>query len=121
VRIKKIDWLSQEALEAEVVVTDGEFEITCFAQPFNYQVGSELNDPILCYNVTNVLKLDREVYTIEKHGEYFAYSLAGKLVDKQLETVMVGKLLLELDNNILPGDINEGEFLSFSCQRLDII
>lgn len=103
------------------MVTDGEFEITCFAQPLNYQIGSELNDPILCYNVTNVVTLDREVYFIEKLGEYFAYGLSGKLVDKQLETVMVGKLLLELDSVLLPGDINEGDFLSFGCQRLDII
>jgi len=121
VRVKKIDWLSREALEAEVVVTDGEFEITCFAQPLNYQVGSELKDPICCYNVANVIKLDREFYTIKKLGEYFAYSLSGKLVDKQLEKVMVGELLLELDNNILPGDIKNGDFISFSCQRLDII
>lgn len=120
-RIEKIDWLSQEALEAEVVVSDGEFEVTCFAQPLIYQVGCELKEPILCYNATNVLKLDKEVFAIDKLGEYFAYSLSGKLVDKKLETVMVGKLLLELDNNILPGDINEGDFLSFSCQRLDII
>lgn len=120
-KIKKIVWLTQEALEAEVVVTDGEIEITCFAQPLNYQVGSELKEPIYCYNVTNVIRLDREVYAIEKLGEYFAYSLTGKLVDKQLEKVKVGELLIELDNNMLPGDIKDGDFISFSCQRLDII
>lgn len=121
-KIKNISWLSQEALEAEIIVTDGEFEINCFAQPLNYQLGSELNNPILCCNVTTVFKLDKEVYSIEKlDDEYYAYNLSGKLVDKKLEKVKVGKLILELDSIVLPGDIREGDFISFRCQRLDII
>ena len=121
-KIKNISWISQEALEAEVIVTDGEFEINCFAQPLNYQLDSELNNPILCYNVTTVLKPDKEVYSIEKlDDEYFAYNLSGKLIDKKLEKIMVGKLLLELESIELPGDINDGDFISFRCQRLDII
>lgn len=120
-KIKNISWLSQDALEAEVIVTDGEYEINCFAQPFYYQIGIELKFPLLCYNVTNVLKLDKEVFSIEKLSEYFAYHLSGKLVDKKLETVKVGELLLELDNIVIPGDIKEGDFISFRCQRLDII
>jgi hypothetical protein len=47
VKIKNINWLSQEALEAEVEVTDGKFEINCFAQPLNYQIGSKYR----CYQV----------------------------------------------------------------------
>lgn len=120
-KIIKIEWLSRESLEAEVVVTDGTFEVTCFAQPLNYQVGSELIEPIYCYNVTNIVKSDNNEYNIEKLAEYFAYNFTGKIVDKKNELVMVGELLLELDNNMLPGDIREGDFISFSCQRLDVM
>ena len=103
------------------MVTDGEFEITCFAQPLYHQEGSVLKAPIYCYNATHVIKLDKEIFSIEKRGEYFAYNLSGKLVDQRLGIVMIGKLLLELDNNILPGDMKEGNYISFSCQRLDLI
>lgn len=119
-KIKKINWISQEALEAEVVVTDGELEIMCFAQPLNYLEESELIEPIYCLNVSNLVKVEKSEYSIEKLDDYFAYRLIGKLIDKQYEKVKLGELLLELDNNVLPGDINEGDFISFCCQRLDI-
>jgi len=67
-------------------------------------------------------KSDKEVYSIEKlDDEYFAYNLSGKLIDKKLEKIMIGKLLLELESIELPGDISDGDFISFRCQRLDII
>ncbi|MGE7090726.1 hypothetical protein ACQKII_04570 [Lysinibacillus sp. NPDC048646] len=119
-KIKKINWISQEALEAEVVVTDGKFEIMCFAQPLNYLKESELIGPIYCLNVSNLMIAERKEYSIEKLDDHFAYRFIGKLIDKDYEKVKLGKLLLELDNNLLPGDINEGDFISFCCQRLDI-
>lgn len=120
-KITKIEWLSQEALEAEVAVTDGTFEVICFAHPLHYQVGSELIEPIYCYDTTNVVKSVDNEYNIEKLAEYFAYHITGKLVDKQNGLVMVGQVLLEVDSNMLPGDIREEDFISFSCKRLDVI
>ncbi|TKI53417.1 hypothetical protein FC756_24035 [Lysinibacillus mangiferihumi] len=119
-KIKKIHWISQESLEAEVVVTDGEFEIICFAQPLNYLEESNLIESIYCFNVSDLVKAEKSEYSIEKLDNYFAYRLIGKLIDKQNEQVKLGELLLELENNLLPGDINEGDFVSFCCQRLDI-
>ncbi|WP_026683878.1 hypothetical protein [Heyndrickxia coagulans] len=115
--IKNIEWISKEALEAEVIVTDGETEIRCFAQPLNYAEGCVLKNPIYCFNVSDIIKAKRPKYTIERLDEYFSYRFTGKLVNKA--KVIVGKFLLELDNKI-PGDINEGDFISFLCQRLDI-
>ncbi|WP_342472628.1 hypothetical protein MHH70_04080 [Metasolibacillus sp. FSL H7-0170] len=119
-KIKKINWISQEALEAEVIVTDGEFEIMCFAQPLNYLEESELIEPIYCLNVSNLVRAEKAEYSIEKLDDPFAYRVIGKLIDKNYEKVKLGELLLELENNLLPGDINEGDFISFCCQRLDI-
>ncbi|EIT84011.1 hypothetical protein A374_18299 [Fictibacillus macauensis ZFHKF-1] len=81
---------------------------------------SELIEPIYCLNVSNLVKAEKSEYFIGKLDDYFAYRLIGKLIDKQYEKVKLGELLLELDNNLLPGDINEGDFISFCCQRLDI-
>jgi len=116
-KIKNIEWISKEALEAEVIVTDGETEIRCFAQPLNYTEGYVLKNPIYCLNVSDLMKAEKPKYTIEKLDEYFSYRFTGKLVHK--EKVLVGKFILELDNEI-PGDINDGDFITFLCQRLDI-
>nr|WP_223251658.1 hypothetical protein [Bacillus sp. LLTC93] len=118
-KIKKINWISQEASEAEVIVTDGELEIMCFAQPLNYLEESELLEPIYCLNVSDLVKVEMTEYRIEKLDDNFSYRFIGQLIDKHDEKVKIGELLLELDNN-LPGDIAEGDFISFSCQRLDI-
>lgn len=119
-KIKKIDWLSREALEAEVVVTDGESEIICFAHPLNYKVDSDLEEPIYCFDVVDLVKSDEEVHMIEKLDGHFEYRFTGQLIDKQLETVEVGQFLLELDAN-WPGDIKNGDFVSFVSKRLDIM
>ncbi|MEC1262367.1 hypothetical protein P9D34_18475 [Bacillus swezeyi] len=119
-KIKRINWLSREALEAEVVVTDAESEITCFAHPLNYKEDSELKDPIYCHDVTDLVKAEKEVHLIEKLDGHFEYSFTGELVDKQLELVKIGQFLLELDTD-WPGDIEDGDFVSFISKRLDII
>lgn len=118
-KIKKINWISQEVSEAEVIVTDGELEIMCFAQPLNYLEENELLEPIYCLDVSDLVKAELSEYRIEKLDDNFSYSFLGQLIDKRDEKVKVGGLLLELDYNI-PGDINEGDFISFNCQRLDI-
>ncbi|MCM2989390.1 hypothetical protein M3580_09110 [Bacillus safensis] len=119
-KVKRVNWISQEALEAEVVVSDGEFDIICFAQPFHQLEESELIQTIYCLNVSNVVKVEKRDYHIEKSVGDFSYSLIGKLIDKHGEKVKIGKLLLELDNNLIPEDIKEGDFISFCCGRLDI-
>ncbi|AKQ72683.1 MULTISPECIES: hypothetical protein [Bacillus] len=119
-KIKKIDWLSKEALEAEVVVTDGESEIICFAHPLNYKIDSNLEGPIYCFDVAELVKVDKKSFIIEKLDGHFEYRFTGQLIDKQLETVKVGQFLLELDTD-WPGDIKDGDFVSFISKRLDIM
>jgi len=120
VRICKIDRIDKEALEAEVIVSDGTFEVLCFAHPLTYEEGSELNGPIRCLDATNIVKSDKNEYTVEKSADYFSYVLTGKLVDKINGLVMVGGLMFEVDKDMLPGDIKEGEYISFYCDRLDL-
>lgn len=120
-KIKKIDWLSFEALEAEVIVTDGEFELVCFSHPFNYQLESNLKEPIYSFDANNIVKSDRQVYTLKKLDDNFSYHVTGKLVDIEKGKVMLGNLSIELDDDILPGDIKENDFISFSSPRFDII
>src|SRR5699024_481657 len=120
-KVKRIDWLSPEASEAEIVITDGEFDLTCFSQPFKYQLGSILNEPIYSFDVSAIAKSNKNIYKAEKLDDNFAYRLTGKLLDKQKGKVIIGNFIIELDNEVLPGDIEENDFIIFSSSRLDII
>ncbi|WP_226528736.1 hypothetical protein [Metabacillus niabensis] len=120
-KITKIEWLSGEILEAEVEVTDGEHFVKCFAHPLQKDEGSELKDPIYCYDVTQIIKAEENKYEVVKLGNNFNYLLTGQLIDKNNEIVKLGEFLFELDSSLIPGDINEGDYISFNCERLDII
>lgn len=119
-QIINIIWLSQEALEAEVIVSDGAHNIMCFSQPFQCEIGDELDGPLYCFNVTELVKSKDNIPYIEKLNDHFSYRLTCKLHDKENLQVMLGNLLIELDNDTIPGDILEDDFITFECQRIDI-
>lgn len=59
-------------------------------------------------------------YKVEKVlGDYFAYNFTGKLIDKREGIVIVGEIKFDLSSGV-PSDIDEDEFVSFSCGRVDI-
>jgi hypothetical protein len=119
-QIIKIDWLSQEALEAEVTISDDTYNLICFSQPFQYKVGTKLTEPLYCLNVSQTVKSHDKKPGIERLDDHFSYRLSGKLYDKENLLILVGELCLELDIETLPGDILENDFLTFECSRIDI-
>lgn len=86
-KISKIEWHSEEILEAEVEVSDGEHRVKCFAHPLQYDVGSSLKEPIYCYDVTQIRKVVENKYKVVKLGNNFNYLLTGQLIDKNNEIV----------------------------------
>lgn len=75
----KIDWLSKEALEAEVTVDDGRFELTCFSQPFNCALNDFIKTSLYCYEISNVIRVGKSEFKVEKLYDSFTYNLTGKL------------------------------------------
>ncbi|BBP92980.1 hypothetical protein BsIDN1_65980 [Bacillus safensis] len=69
--------------------------------------------------MSDLVKAELAEVRIEKLDDNFSYSFLGQLIDKRDEKREWADFFLELDYNI-PGDINEGDFISFNCQRLDI-
>ncbi|GAA0694846.1 hypothetical protein [Clostridium cadaveris] len=120
VRITKINWLSKEALEAEVTVSDGRFELVCFSQPFNYALNDTVKTSLYCYAVSNVIREQNDEFKVEKLYESFAYILTGKLINKKDSVVEIGDVIVEIEKSDLPGDIEEGNYISFNCKRIDI-
>ena len=120
VRVSKITWISEDALEAEVLINDGTYEIKCFSHPFNMLINAEIQEPIYCYNTQNVIvsfKNENKVFQVDKS---FEYHIIGELVDKENELVRVGEILIKLEENSLPTDINLDKYIEFSCNRFDI-
>lgn len=120
VKVDKLNWLSQEAKEAEVFLSDGDFRMICFSHPFKKGIGSVISQPIYALNAKEILKLNgEERFSVEKEEGVFNYKMAGRVIDKSKNQIKVGEFILELDNPI-PNDIQDGNYVSFSCDRIDI-
>jgi hypothetical protein len=120
VKIKKINWLSRDAKEAEVCLSDGKFEIICFSHPFDYKIGHVVKEALHAFNVKEVYKVgEEENFLAKKLHEEFEYKLVGKVIDKEKVQVKVGDFVIELDCPF-PGDIELGDYVSVLCGRIDL-
>lgn len=57
-KIKKIEWISKDAKEAEVVINDGSYECVCFCHPCSISLGEIISDPIIAFDIENIIKVD---------------------------------------------------------------
>lgn len=118
--IKDIKWVSEEALEAEVIVTDGHFELLCFSQPFKKNKGDQLSEPIYALDPYEILKLETKSSITKKLNGTYDYLIEGKLINKESGHVRIGDLIIEIDGHFIPRDIIDDNNISFKCTRLDI-
>ena len=118
--IVKIDWLSKEAKEAEVCISDGDFSLVCFSEPFNYSLGDRIPLPLYTLNATNIYKVAAdEGFYAERIGLDFEYKIVGCVLNKEYNQIEIGEFIIELDVP-LPNDIHVGEGVSFICDRIDL-
>ena len=120
VNIKEINWMSEEALEAEVIITDGRFELLCFSHPFKKNKGDQLLDPLYAFEPDEIVKLETPSFRIERLSNAFDYLIEGKLIDKESGHVKLGNIIIEIENHFIPRDFKDGDNISFKCNRLDI-
>lgn len=120
VKIIKVNWLSKEALEAEVTVSDGRFELKCFSQPFNYAFNDFIETPLYCYDACNIEKAQNSDAKVQKLQDSFDYMITGKLISKNDSSIEVGNIILKIERSDLPGDIKEGNYVSFISKRIDL-
>ena len=112
IKIENVNWLSKTAQEAEVCLSDGDFQIVCFSQPFYHEVRL----PSYAINTNNIVCSSERKCSVEKKGESFEYKFSGKILNK--EHIKIGEFIIQLDVP-LPKDIEEG-YISFECERVDI-
>jgi hypothetical protein len=61
-------------------------------------------------NLPNIIKIE---------GSYFAYKIIAKIIDFNNSIVEVGDITIKIEDNI-PSWANEGDFVEFTCDRLDL-
>lgn len=109
----------QSGKEAELIASDGAYEVLCYAYPIDAVKTRMTINELSGFSCTNVVRAAEQRCAISKLLPYFAYSITGKLISKQKGIVQVGNLKISLDAYI-PNDLSDGEYVSFDVQRLDL-
>ncbi len=105
--------------EADVVVSDGKYQILCYACPY-CDDGRKGRFMLSAFMSGNVMRALKNKYSVEKTDSgYYAYKLTGRLFDLEKRLVKVGNIIIELENNI-PGDMKENDFVEFEAMRIDL-
>ena len=117
--IKNINYLDANIKEAVVVVSEGLLELSCFSDSCSLAIGDVLNDALECLDVSNIETIE-DSYEIIKLNGPFDYLLKGKLINKMEGIVNIGGILIHIDEDEIPNDIEEGMYISFETSRIDI-
>ena len=119
-KIKKIEWISKEAKEAEVAISDGSYECVCFYHPCTISLGEIILDPIIAFDIENIIKVNNGTeVAIKKIIGSMGYKVIARLENINPNIVALGKIMIDIGNNV-PKDLYVGDLLSFKCSRLDV-
>lgn len=121
-KIIEINEYNKAANEAAVKVTDGVYTVECFSHPCTLKTGMEWDDPLECLNfrddIDGIYVYDSEE-RLSKIG-VFSYEIVGKLTDHNKGIVTVGDLRFHIEANRIPKGIQEGQYICFTADRIDI-
>lgn len=119
--IKKIIDYDEEAQEADVIISDGENDLMCYAQPFNIK---DRNKPFNLFAMldSDVVRSYAQNCLIQKIDDgYYSYRICGRLIDVKepmVSVVKVFNIIMEVGGPI-PKDIIENEYIEFDVMRID--
>ena len=119
--IKKIFKCYEDYPEADVLVSDGEYELLCYALFYDNQEGDTNFTLSPLRGEADIMTCDRK-YKIQKLDDgYYSYKLQGKLINVEdcIGTVQIGSIIIS-DVSWVPRDIKIGEFIEFTVSRLDV-
>lgn len=118
--VKKLTWLSEEAKEAELLVSDGNYECIVFSQPCDFNVGDEINVPLLAFITNNLMESDQQDYSIQITAPgLLSHECVAKVIDLENNLVKVGDIFIVLDEKI-PTGCSVDSFVEFTCERFDL-
>lgn len=114
--VHSVSWLSGN--EATLTVSDGAHSCVVFAHPYSGAAGDELQEPLLGFNIDEVMAVDAVVHKVYSVDDGYEQELVGQVVDRVKPLIRVGDILVEPDLP-LPGDIANGDTIQFRVKRLD--
>ena len=117
--IKKVNWLSKEIKEAEVYLCDGKYSIVVFSYPFDKRNGETISELLYTLNADNIKISNIKEFYINRVSNSFSYNIVGVVCDMDKNCVRIGSFIIEIDNN-LPNDVKNGDFIAFTCDRIDL-
>jgi hypothetical protein len=120
-KVIKLDWMSESAQEAELIVSDGKFECLVFSHPCHVQLNQILDEPLQVLTIKNLMlvKDPNENERIVKIEEsYFSHYCVARVKDMENSIVSVGGILIEFSQ--IPSWAKEGDLVEFTCSRFDI-
>ena len=118
--VKKIEWLDKISKEAIVEVSEGTEQLVCFSCPCPYKLNDRLCEPLECLDTRHIALCVAEEYDIKKLEGAFCYQLKGQIKDKNRGLVDVYGLILHIDQQEIPNDIENGMYIEFTTSRIDL-
>lgn len=103
--------------EASIEVTDGKYELICYAYPFDIKIKTFSLNTFLAKNI--MIAREHE-FKINKLQDYYSYKLQGKLLDAERNLFAIGDIIIKLDGYI-PKDIINGDYIELECVRIDLV
>ena len=117
--IQTVLLFDKEGREADVIVSDGEYELLCHAFPIAaVEIGMPVSG-LYGFSCGNEVRAENPHCAVTKLPPYFAYHMTGILFSKQKRIVRVGGLEISMDAHI-PNDLSDSEYVSFDVQRVDL-
>lgn len=115
-----IEELNEDDNEADIIVSDGHYQLLCYAYPVKKLTINQKVNCIFGFACSDVVKAAYDYYDVLKLPQYYAYELNAKVVSKKKNVVKVGDLCIHLDT-VIPKDIPDNDYVSFSVMRLDAL
>jgi hypothetical protein len=117
-KIIRLEWLSEEGQEALLTLQAGSTEFTVFSHPCNSNVGEEVQSLIFSLDESNLVRIDSCNPAICQAQGKFESTIRAKVENTKKKIVSIGEVNIRLSRS-LPGDIREGDYVSFTSLRLD--
>jgi len=110
--------------EQDVLVTDELYVILCYyCGKKKLYANMQIKNSLFSLSTHNICKADKKMcYAKKLDISYYAYELCGKLVSRgnHSNIIKIGELTIEISDAV-PKDIEIGDYIYFTADRLDIL
>jgi len=117
-KVVEVEWLSREANESVLLLSDGNVELPVFCHPFKGQKGDTLAGELHAFEVSEVVSVKDSTSQVIIAPDGLAVRAIAQVLSVSDNTVEIGEFVVELDE-LLPKDVGRGDWVEFSCDRLD--